>query len=139
MSRWQTVRARLSDDRGSSIAEFAMVSVLLVFLLFAVLQVAAYFYVKSVAAASAADGARYGANAGLDPEVGGPRASLLIGQALSPSMAQRLPCIGEQATDGASGLVTARVQCRGQIASIFFPIGAFVTIDVSGQSLKERP
>jgi hypothetical protein len=139
MSRWQTVSARLRDDRGSSIAEFALISVLLVFLLFAVLQVAAYFYVKSVAAASAADGARYGANAGLDPEVGGPRASVLIGQALSPSMAQRLPCTGEQAIDAASGLVTAKVRCRGQIASIFFFIGAFVTIDVSGQSLKERP
>jgi hypothetical protein len=138
MSRWQIIRARLSDDRGSSIAEFAMISVLLVFLLFAVLQVAAYFYVKSIAAASAADGARYGANAGLDPGVGGPRASLLIGQALSPTMAQRLPCAGEQATDAASGLVTARVRCRGQITSIFLPIGAFVTIDVSGQSLKER-
>jgi hypothetical protein len=37
-TRPRTHPGRLSEDRGSSIAEFAMVSVLLVFLLFAVLQ-----------------------------------------------------------------------------------------------------
>jgi Flp pilus assembly protein TadG len=132
-------RIRLRDEDGSSIAEFAMISVLLVFLLFAVLQVAAYFYVKSIVSAAASDGARYGANAGLDPAVGGDRANLLVSQALSTRMSQRLPCAGDQTVDTASGMVAARVKCHGQIKSIFFPVGAFVTIDVTGRSLKERP
>jgi hypothetical protein len=133
------VRVRWRDERGSSIAEFAMISVLLVFLLFAVLQVAAYFYVKSIVSAAASDGARYGANASLDPAVGGDRANLLVGQALSPQMSQRLPCVGDQTVDAASGLVAARVNCHGQIRSIFFPVGAFITIDVTGRALKEGP
>jgi Flp pilus assembly protein TadG len=74
--------SRLSGDDGSSIAEFAMISILLVFLLFAVLQVAALFYVRSVAAAAASDGARYAANADIDPSAGGSRASAAIGQGL---------------------------------------------------------
>lgn len=114
-----------------------MISVLLVFLLFAVLQVAAVLYVRSVVAAAAADGARYAANASVDPAAGGPRASNLIGRGLGTGMARRLPCAGDQLIDPASGLVTAEVRCQGQIRSMFVPIGALVDIDVSGQSLKD--
>lgn len=116
-----------------------MISVLLVFLLFAVLQVAAVFYVRSVVAAAAADGARYAANASVDPAAGGPRASTLIGRGLGTGMARRLPCTGGQVIDPASGLVTAEVRCQGRIRSVFVPIGALVNIDVSGQSLKDAP
>jgi hypothetical protein len=129
----------VTDERGSSIAEFAMIAVLLVFVLFAVLQVSAYFYLKSIVGAAVADGARYAANAGLDPVVGGPHASVLIRQGLSPDMARCLPCTGDETTDSGSGLSVARVQCRGRIKSIFFPVGGFLTIDVTGQSLKEQP
>ncbi len=116
-----------------------MMSVLLVFLLFAVLQVAAVFYVRSIVSSAAADGARYGANAGVDPADGGPRASTLIERAMSAGMARQIPCVGAQTVDVASGLLTSAVACRGKIKSIFFPIGAFVTIDATGQSLKEQP
>lgn len=131
--------AALRDDRGSSVVEFALISVLLVFLLFAVLQVAAVFYVRSVVAAAAADGARYAANAGVDPISGGPRASTLIGRGLGAGMARRLPCAGGQLIDAASGLVTAEVRCQGRIRSVFVPVGALVSINVSGQSLKDAP
>ncbi len=114
-------------------------SVLLVMLLFAVLQVAALFYVRSVAASAAADGARYAANAGVSSAAGGGRASALLQQALSAGMARRLPCTGAALLDQDSGLVTASVRCRGRISSIFLPIGALVTVDVSGQSLKDDP
>ena len=65
-------------DGGAAVIEFVMMSVLLVFLLFAVLQVAVYFYARNIVAASAADAARYAANAGVDPASGGPRADALI-------------------------------------------------------------
>jgi Flp pilus assembly protein TadG len=139
MSASEIVGVRWRDERGSSIAEFAMISVLLVSVLFAVLQVAAYFFVKSIVSAAASDGARYGANAGLDPAVGGDRANLLVSQALSAQLSRRLPCVGDQSVDAASGLVAARVRCHGQVRSIFFPAGAFITIDVAGRSLKEQP
>jgi Flp pilus assembly protein TadG len=114
-------------------------SVLLVMLLFGVLQVAALFYVRSVAGSAAADGARYAANAGVSPQAGGERASTLLGRALSPAMARTLPCAGALVAEAGSGLRTAEVRCRGTIRSVFLPIGALVTVDVSGQSLKDDP
>jgi Flp pilus assembly protein TadG len=69
-------------DRGAAVAEFAMISVLLVFLLFSVLQVAVYCYVRNVVAASPADGARFAAAASVDYVRGGFRASDLVGKVL---------------------------------------------------------
>lgn len=129
----------LIDDRGSAVVEFCLMSVLLVMLLFAVLQVAAVFYVRSVASAAAADGARYAANAGVPAQAGAERAAALLAQALSPGTARRLPCAGGLVAEDGSGLVTAEVRCRGTIRSVFLPIGALVTVDVSGQSLKDDP
>jgi Flp pilus assembly protein TadG len=114
-------------------------SVLLVMLLFAVLQVATLFYVRSVAASAAADGARYAANAGVSAQAGGERATTLLSQALGARMARRLPCSGALVAEAGSGLTTAEVRCRGTIKSAFVPIGSLVTVDVSGQSLKDDP
>lgn len=129
----------VSDDRGSSVIEFTMISVLLVMLLLAVLQVAALYYVRSVAGAAAADGARYAANAGVDPAAGGPRASSLLARGLGSSTAHQLPCTGRSSVDAASDLVTAQVDCRGRIRSLLLPIGALVTVQVSARSLKDVP
>jgi Flp pilus assembly protein TadG len=128
-----------SDDTGSAIAEFAMVSVLLMFLLFAVLQVAAVLYVRAIVSAAASDGARYAANAGVDAVAGGPRATSLISKAIGPRTAARISCDGSQVPDAVSGLQTAKVVCSGQITSIFLPLGALVTVSATGQSLKEQP
>jgi Flp pilus assembly protein TadG len=130
---------RLSGDRGSAVVEFCLMSVLLVMLLFAVVQVAALFYVRSVASAAAADGARYAANAGVSPQTGGERATALLARALSPGMARALPCSGALVAEAGSGLTAAEVRCRGTIRSVFLPLGALVTVDVSGQSLKDDP
>lgn len=112
-------------------------SVLLVLLLFAVIQVAALFYVRSVAGSAAADGARYAANAGVAPQAGAARATALLAQALGPGMAKRLPCTGDLIAEAGSGLATAEVRCRGTIRSVLLPIGALVRVEVSGQSLKD--
>lgn len=114
-------------------------SILLVMLLLAVIQVAALFYVRSVAASAAADGARYAANAGVDPQAGAQRATALLAHALGPGMARRLPCQGGLVADGATGLATAEVRCRGTIRSVLLPLGALVRVEVSGRSLKDDP
>jgi len=138
VTRWRR-RGLVADQRGSAVVEFCLMSVLLVMLLFGVLQVAALFYVRSVAASAAADGARYAANAGVSPQAGAERASALLGRALSPGMVRRLPCTGDVVADADSGLLTAQVRCRGTISSVFLPIGALVRVEVSGQSLKDGP
>ncbi len=116
-----------------------MISVLLVLLLFAVLQVAVLFYVRSVTASAAADGARYAANADVEPADGASRASTLIRHGLGTRMANQLPCQGNASTDGPTGLATAQVSCRGKIRSLLLPIGAFVDIDITARSLMDSP
>jgi Flp pilus assembly protein TadG len=124
-------------ERGAAIAEFAMIAALLVFLLFAVLQVAVFFYVRNIVAASASDGARYAANADVDYGVGGARASALVGQALTATVAQDVPCAGSAGVDAATGLPLAIVHCAGKVRSVFLPIGSLVSIDVASRAIKE--
>lgn len=125
------------DDRGAAVVEFVMIAVLLMFLVFAVLQVAVFFYVRNIVAASATRGARYAANAGVDYGQGGTHASALVYAGLSPRVARSVPCSGSAATDAATGLPLAVVHCKGHLKSIFLPIGSFVTIEVTSRALKE--
>ncbi len=131
------MRAAWREDGGAAVVEFVMISVLLVFLLFGVLQVAAMFYVRNVVAASAADAARYAAAADVAVDQGGPRADALVQQGLSPAVSSHVRCVSSRATDAPSGLAVVRVHCSGRIASLFLPIGAFVSLSATAEALKE--
>lgn len=127
-------------ERGSAVTEFVMVSGLLVFLLFAVLQLAGILYVRSVAGSAAADGARYAANAGVDPAAGGSRARDSLDHAVAGGRLTRaVQCSGDLDVDPVTGVRAARVVCRGRIRSILLPLGAFTDVDVVSESLKEGP
>jgi Flp pilus assembly protein TadG len=114
-----------------------MISTLLVFLLFAVLQVAVLFYVRNIVAASAADGARYAATSNQSPASGGTRASARISSTLSTEVGRDVPCTGRADIDAPSGLPTTVVRCQGSIKSIFLPFGALVRISVTARALTE--
>lgn len=133
----RTVGRLLHRDEGTAIVEFVMISVLLVFLLFGVIQIAAVFYVRNVIAASAADGARYAAAADVEVAAGGLRANELIAKALSPSVSEGVLCTASLTRDAESGAELTRVQCKGRIRSMFIPIGVFVSVDVVAHSFKE--
>jgi Flp pilus assembly protein TadG len=124
-------------DHGAAVVEFVMMSVLLVFLLFGVLQVAVYSYARNIVAASAADAARYAANAGVDSAAGGPRAGELIRKGLGSAEAARIACRGSTTTDPSSGLAVATVHCRGRLRLTFLPLDLPLWIDVTSASLKE--
>lgn len=115
-----------------------MISLLLVTLLFAVLQVAIYFYARNIAAASAADAARYAATEGVAPREGGARASRLIHQGLDEVDAAGIRCTGAPGKDAASGLAVSTVHCRGRIRLLFLPLEMPLTIDVRSSVLQER-
>jgi len=129
------VRGRLRDG-GAAVVEFVMIAVLLIFLLFGVLQVAVYFYVRNIVQSSAAAGARYAANQGVDYAQGAERANVLMRQGASASVSRGLPCRG-YAASGPAGLPLAVVHCGGHIKSIFLPLGRMLTIDVTARALKE--
>jgi Flp pilus assembly protein TadG len=134
------MRARLRDDVGAAVVDFVLLSVLLVMLLFGVLQTAVYFYARNVAAASAADAARYAAAEGVAAQDGGPRAERLIRAGLDDADAAAIHCVGAPGRDTASGLATATVRCTGRLRLLFLPLGLPLTLDVTSSALKEgRP
>jgi Flp pilus assembly protein TadG len=129
--------AAARPERGAAVVDFVLISVLLIFLLFAVIQVAVYYYVRNIVAASAADGARYAAASGVGPGAGGPRADRLIADGLTASAAADIRCAGKPAVDAASGLRVATVHCRGPLRVLFLPLQLPVTIDVTSSVLEE--
>ena len=86
-ARTAAARVRGSAEGGSAVAEFTLVSVLLVALVLGIAQVGLAVHVRNTLVACAAEGARLAANAdrGLADGVGLTRE--LISLALSPSLA----------------------------------------------------
>lgn len=85
-------RARLrrhhGAERGSVVADFAMVSGLVALLFLAVFQVGLALHIRNTLIACAAEGARLGARADAVPDDGAARARALIGDSLSPRYAR---------------------------------------------------
>jgi len=124
------------NDEGSAVVEFALVSVLLVMLLLGVLQVGVYLHIRNVVSASAAEGARHGANADVDLQEAGPRASDIIARSLGPTTAARVPC-STSAQPGAGGSTLVAVRCRGALPVFFAPLGKVLPMDVTARALRE--
>jgi Flp pilus assembly protein TadG len=132
MARW-----REGDDGGAAVVDFVLISTLLVFLLFGVLQVAVYFYARNVAAASGAHAPRYAAAEGVAPSSGAARASTLIRQGLDDADAAGLSCTSVLGRDDTSGLAVTTVRCHGRIRLLFSPLRMPLTIDVRSSVLRE--
>ena len=123
-------------DVGSAVAEFVMVSILVVGLLLAVLQVAVYVHVRNVVAASAQEGARYGANADVPSAAGTERTLQLVAGALSDETADSLDCAaGEEV--GRGGAVLVMVTCTGAVPSLFTALGDLLPLAATGRAVKE--
>lgn len=75
-------------ERGSAVAEFSLVSVLLVALVLGIAQVGLAVHVRNTLVACAAEGARLAANADRTLADGVARTRSLIATALSPAMAE---------------------------------------------------
>ncbi len=126
---------RRGRDEGAAVAEFVLISVLLVFLLFAVLQVAVFFYARNIVAASAADAARFAAAADVAPGAGKQRAEQLIADGLGGRAA--IICSSRQGVDADSALAVVTVHCTGHAPALFAPIEIPLTVDVTTSALKE--
>jgi hypothetical protein len=118
------------------VVEFVLVSVLLVLLLLAVAQVAVYLHIRAVTTASAAEGARYAANADVPAEAGAARAQDLLGRGVGTQAARRLRCT---TPDGPAADGFASVRCAGTLPVFFAPLGGVLPVDVTGHALEEGP
>ncbi|MBX6388302.1 MAG: pilus assembly protein [Frankia sp.] len=121
-------------DAGSAIVEFILVSTLLLILFLGIVQLGLVLHVRNTLAANAAEGARHGANFGVDPAEGGPYAQRLIAEAV-PGRADA-SCTGREiAGDGDIPLV--EVTCQVRIPLALVPFGGGVTVTVTGHAVKE--
>lgn len=82
------MRRHQAAERGSAVADFAMVSGLVALLFLAVFQVGLALHIRNTLIACAAEGARLGARADAVPDDGATRARALIGDSLSPRFAR---------------------------------------------------
>lgn len=125
-------------ERGSAVVDFALVSVLVVVLLLAVLQVAVYVHVRNVATSSAQEGARYAANADVPASAGADRALEVVAAATSTRTAAGLTCTAGQEADP-SGLVLVVVRCSGAVPSLLAALGDVLPLEVTGRAVEEGP
>lgn len=133
------VRRRPDDgERGSAVVDFALISILIVTLLLAVLQVAVYAHVRNVATASAQEGARYAANADVDSAAGAPRTLEIVAAATSRRTADGLTCTSAEETDP-SGLTLVAVRCSGSVPALLASLGNLLPLEVTGRAVKEQP
>ena len=123
-------------ERGSAVVDFVMVSILIVTLLLAVLQVAVYVHVRNVVTASAQAGARYAANADVDSAAGALRTVEVVARATSVQTAQGLACTSAEEVDP-SGLTLVVVRCAGSVPSLLAVLGNLLPLEVTGRAVKE--
>ena len=121
-------------DEGNSTVEFSLVSVLLVGLFLAVLQLGFVLHVRNVLVASAQEGARYGANADRGTGDAGARTREVVAGALSPTVADRMSYDARQVVRG--GVLTVEVTVRGPLPLVFLPAGP-LSVTARGHALEE--
>lgn len=120
-------------DRGSAVAEFAMVGPLVIVLFLAAFQVGFSLFVRNTLVADAAEGARFGARYDSSPAAGAQRTRELIGASVSPRYARN---------------VSAREELRNGIAVIVIevaaplpvvgPFGPSQSLTVTAHAYKEK-
>jgi Flp pilus assembly protein TadG len=127
---------REDGERGSAVVDFVMVSILIVTLLLAVLQVAVYVHVRNVVTASAQEGARYAANADVDSALGAARTVEVVARATSTQTAKGLACTSGEEADP-SGLTLVVVRCTGSVPALLASLGNMLPLRVTGRAVKE--
>lgn len=123
-------------ERGSAVVDFVLVSLLIVALLLAVLQVAVYAHVRNVVTASAQEGARFAANADVDSALGAARTVEVVARATSQRTAEGLACTSGEETDP-SGLTLVVVECTGSVPSLISALGDLLPLEATGRAVKE--
>jgi len=130
MLRRRPIRRR--DDSGSAVVDFTLVGILLTFLFLALLQLGLALHVRNTLVASAAEGARWGANADRTPADGAAVTRQLIRDSLADSFADDVTSDTET-VDGVTTVVI-RVQARLPVFGLLGPPRA---ISVRGHAMQE--
>ncbi len=123
---------RRGDERGSAVVEFTLVSVVLVGLFLAVVQVGLVLHVRNTLVACAAEGARYAANADRDLPDGEARTVALIAESLSDRHGEAVT--SRYVTTGGVQLVEIEVTTT---LPLFGLLGVERGLTVTGHAVEE--
>ncbi|WP_157001465.1 TadE/TadG family type IV pilus assembly protein [Agromyces laixinhei] len=121
-----------NDERGSAVAEFALVGILLTVLALAVIQLALALHVRNTVLDAAAEGARYAALAGSSEGAGVARTRELISMAVSAEYADDVRA-GISTVDGVS-MVSVTVRAPLPIVGL---LGVDRALEVTGHAALE--
>lgn len=119
-------------ERGSAVAEFAMVLVLLLLLALSVFQLGLILYVRNSLVAAASEGARNGARADALPGDGADRTVDLITATLSATFAEDVTA--QERMVGGARVVEVTVRAPIPVIGLLGPSG---TMSVSGRAFSE--
>ena len=122
----------LREERGSAVAEFTLVGVLLTVLALAVVQLALALHVRNTVLDAAAEGARYAALAGSSPGDGVARTRDLISAAISSDYADDITA----GLASVGGVPTVEITVRARMPVIGL-LGVERGLEVSGHAAVE--
>lgn len=123
---------RFRSDEGSAIAEFALVTPLLLLIALAILQLALALHVRTTLTAAAAEGARGAALAGSDLHVGESRARDIVSTSVAGGAIRDVH--GRLAIVGGVPVVEMTVTSDLPLIGILGP----VPMSVTGRAVVER-
>lgn len=124
--------ARDGGEGGSAVVEFVLVSVLVVVLLLAVVQLGMALHIRNTLVSAAGEGARFAAAADRSPEDGAEHTRTLIRQSLPDAYADSVTA--HYATVG--GVQTIEVEVRADLP-VFGWLGPSGALAVTGHAMEE--
>ena len=119
-------------DDGTAIVEFVLVSILVVVLLLAVVQVGMALHVRNTLISAASEGARFAAAADQSPDAGAEHTRELIRQSLPDVYAEQV----ESGYQVVSGVDTIVVTIEADLP-VFGWLGPADTLRVEGHAMEE--
>lgn len=120
------------SQRGSAIADFALVSVVLVPLFFGVLQLALVWHIKTTLTSAASEGARYGAAYNRTASDGQQRTTTVIDEVFGGDFADKVSA----ADVTLNGQPAVEVDIRADVPVLAF-WGPTITVEARGHAVKE--
>ena len=124
---------RPRSEAGSAIADFALVSVVLVPLFFAIVQVALIWHVKTTLTSAASEGARYGAAYNRTVESGRERTEAIVDETFGSEFTAAVTA-GEIRLDGQP---VVEVEVRAEVPVLVL-WGPTITVDADGHAIAEE-
>jgi len=125
-------RVRDGGDSGSAVVEFVLVSVLVVVLALAVIQLGLALFIRNSLVSAAGEGARFAAAADRSPEDGAQHTRALISQTLPDSYDDQV-FAGYTMVDGVQAV---EVEVRASLP-VFGWLGPSGALRVTGHAMEE--